>query len=106
MWRREEYLALPAEWRHLPAPAGSSVPQSLMRIEHSSSTKWRTVWTYVLVRVVTEFLTAEGSSPIEIHRRLRSVHGEDAIMLVQLDAGSVVLREVKRILVTGLAALQ
>jgi hypothetical protein len=31
--------------------------------------------------VVTEFLTVEGSSPIEIHRRLRSVYGEDDIML-------------------------
>jgi transposase len=30
-------------------------------------------------RAVIEFLTAEGSSPIEIHRRLRSVYGEDAI---------------------------
>jgi hypothetical protein len=30
-------------------------------------------------RVVIEFLTAEGSSPIEIHRCLRSVYGEDAI---------------------------
>jgi hypothetical protein len=30
-------------------------------------------------RVVTEFLTTEDSSPIEIHRRLRSVCGEDAI---------------------------
>ena len=29
--------------------------------------------------VVIKFLTAEGSSPIEIHRRLRSVYGEDAI---------------------------
>ena len=30
-------------------------------------------------RVVIEFLTAEGSRPIEIHRRLRSVYGEDAV---------------------------
>jgi transposase len=30
-------------------------------------------------RVVIEFLTAEGSSPIKIHRRLRSVFGEDTI---------------------------
>ena len=28
-------------------------------------------------RVVTEFLTAEGSSPTDIHKRLRSVYGED-----------------------------
>jgi transposase len=30
-------------------------------------------------RMVTELLTAEGSSPIEVHRRLRSVYGEDAV---------------------------
>ena len=30
-------------------------------------------------RVVTEFLTTEGSSPIKIHRRLGSVCNEDAI---------------------------
>jgi hypothetical protein len=30
-------------------------------------------------RVVTEFLTVEGSSPIEICRRLRSMCGEDSI---------------------------
>jgi hypothetical protein len=29
--------------------------------------------------MVTEFLTAEGSSPMEIHRRLNSVYYEDAI---------------------------
>jgi hypothetical protein len=30
-------------------------------------------------RVVTEFLTAEGYSPIEIHRRLKSVYDEAAL---------------------------
>jgi hypothetical protein len=30
-------------------------------------------------RVVIEFLTAEGSSPIGNHRLLRSMYGEDAI---------------------------
>jgi hypothetical protein len=30
-------------------------------------------------RMVTEFLIAEGSSPIETHRRLNSVYDEDAI---------------------------
>jgi hypothetical protein len=30
-------------------------------------------------RVAIEFLTAEGSSGIEIHRRLRSVCGEGAV---------------------------
>jgi hypothetical protein len=50
---------------------------------------------------MSEFLTAYGSSPLEIHRRLRIVYGEDAI-----DVGSVrcwvrLLRTVKKILVTG-----
>jgi hypothetical protein len=48
-------------------------------------------------RVVIEFLTAESSSPIEIHRRLISVYVEDAID-VGSDAGSVVLRKVKRLM--------
>jgi hypothetical protein len=30
-------------------------------------------------RAAIEFPTAEGSSPIEIHRRLRSVYGDDGI---------------------------
>jgi hypothetical protein len=30
-------------------------------------------------RLVTEFLTAEGSNPIVIHRRLNSMYDEDAI---------------------------
>jgi hypothetical protein len=51
-------------------------------------------------RVVTEFLTAEGSSP----GRLRSVYGEDTID-VKWDAGFVVLRSTKRTLVTGPAAV-
>jgi len=55
--------------------------------------------------VVTEFLTAEDSSPIEIHRRLRSVYGVDVID-VSSDAGSVVIRVVKRALVTGPAAAE
>jgi hypothetical protein len=40
--------------------------------------------------VAIELLTAEGSSPIEINRRLRSLQGEDATD-VSSDAGSVVL---------------
>lgn len=51
-------------------------------------------------RVVTEFLTAEDSNPIEIQKRLRSGYGVDAID-VNSDAGSVVIREVKSALVTG-----
>ena len=35
-------------------------------------------------RMVTEYLTAEGTSPIENHRRLNNMYDEDAI-----DAGSV-----------------
>jgi hypothetical protein len=57
------------------------------------------------LRVVTEFLTVEDSSPIEIHRRLRSVYCVDAID-VSSDAWSVVIRAVKRALVTGPAAAE
>lgn len=54
--------------------------------------------------MVTKFLTAEDSSPIEIHRRLRR-YGVDAID-VSSDAGSVITRVVKRALVTGTAAAE
>jgi hypothetical protein len=47
-------------------------------------------------RAVIEFLTAEGSSPIGIHKRLRSLYGEDVTMSAQLDAGSVVSRAVEK----------
>jgi hypothetical protein len=30
-------------------------------------------------RMVIEFLGTEGSSPIDIHRRLRSIYGEDVM---------------------------
>ena len=30
-------------------------------------------------RMLTELLTAEGSRPVQIHRRLSSVYGEDAV---------------------------
>jgi hypothetical protein len=52
------------------------------------------LWTYILDRHV------KGSSPIEIHRCLRSVCGEDAID-VNSDDGSFVLRALKRTVVTG-----
>jgi hypothetical protein len=45
--------------------------------------------------MVIEFLTAKGSGPIEIRRRLRSGCGEDAID-VNLDAGTVVLKRCKK----------
>jgi hypothetical protein len=48
--------------------------------------------------MLIEFLNANGSSPTEIHRRLRSEFGEDTTD-VSLDVGSVVLGQVKRILV-------
>jgi transposase len=35
-------------------------------------------------RVVTKFLVAKGSSPIDIHRRLRSVYSEDAIDVISV----------------------
>jgi hypothetical protein len=50
-------------------------------------------------RVVIEFLTVEGLSPTEIHRSMRSVYGEYAIG-VSSDAGSIVVRAVKRTLLT------
>jgi hypothetical protein len=50
-------------------------------------------------RVVTELFTVEGFSPIELHRSLRSVYGEDAIDATS-DAGSIVVRAVKRTLLT------
>ena len=54
-------------------------PVSHVRSTHYS-VKWRTLWTYrTRQRVVNEFLTAEGSSPMEIHRRLWIVYGEDVI---------------------------
>lgn len=54
-------------------------------------------------RVVSEFLTAEDSRPIEIHRHLRSVYGVDVID-VSSDVGSIVIRVVKRALVKCPAA--
>jgi hypothetical protein len=50
--------------------------------------------------VVVEFLTAKYSSPKEICRRLRSVFGEVALD-VNSETGPVILRAVKRALVTG-----
>lgn len=51
-------------------------------------------------KLVIEVFTAEGSIPI--HRCLRGVCGEDAID-ISSDAGSVVLRAVKRTMVAGTA---
>ena len=51
--------------------------------------------------MVTDFLVAEGSSPIEIHRRLNGVYGD---MDINSEAGFVVLRTAKRTLLTGPAA--
>jgi len=45
---------------------------------------------YILGTVVIEILTVEGSSPIWIHRRLRSVYVPDATD--NSDSGFVVLR--------------
>jgi len=54
-------------------------------------------------RVVTEVFTVEGFSPTEIHRSLRSVCGEDASD-ASSNAGSIVIRAVKRTLLTHPAA--
>ena len=55
---------------------------------------------HTMQRVVTEILTAEGSSP----GHLRRVCGKDTID-VNSDAGFVVLRSMKRTLVTGPAVV-
>ena len=75
MWRREEFLALPTEKPNCPAPQGSSVLQS----RAFNPLMADVVYIDNRQRVVTEFLTTEGSSPIKIHRRLGSVCNEDAI---------------------------
>ena len=54
--------------------------------------------------MVVEFCAVGGSSRIDIHKCLRSVCGEDATGITQLDTGSVIFRAVRRTLVTGLAA--
>ena len=41
-------------------------------------------------RVVTEFLTVEGSSLIEIYRCLKSMYGEDAMDVRSFNAGPVI----------------
>lgn len=56
------------------------------------------LWTYILGTVVIEVLTVEGSSPISIHRCLRSVYIPDATD--NSDSGFVVLRAVRTV-VTG-----
>jgi len=53
--------------------------------------------------VVIEFLTVEGFSPTEIYRSLKSVYGEDAID-ASSDSGSIVVRAVKRTVLTRSAA--
>jgi len=66
---------------------------------------------------VTEFLTADGSSPLMIHRCLRSTCGDDDddddgggdddddyAIDVSKDNASTILKAVKRTLVTGPAA--
>jgi len=98
--RRVEFHPLLTEQRHWQALPGSSVLQSVKCVDHSSSAKWRKLWSQT---VGIYFLTADGSSPIEIYRRLRKVYGDDSIN-VSSDAGPVVLREGKRKLVIGPAA--
>ena len=57
----------------------SSVLQPVTCSQHSSSAMADVVDVNTRQRMVTELLTAEGSGPIEVHRRLRSVCGEDAV---------------------------
>jgi hypothetical protein len=77
--------------------------QSVTCVQHNSNAKLRMLWMYALGRDVDWVFTAEGSSPIEIHRRLRSVCSEDAID-VSSDTGFMALRAVKGTLVTSPAA--
>jgi len=41
MWRRAEFVSLPTGKRHCPLPPGLSMLQSVTRVQHSSSVKWR-----------------------------------------------------------------
>jgi len=73
---------------------------------------------YTKQTAVTEFLTADGSSPTEIHSCLRSTRGgddggggggggggdDDDAIDVSSDTESIILKAVKRTLVTGAAA--
>jgi len=55
-------------------------------------------------RVVTQLLTAEGSSPLEIHTRLGSVYCEDVIDVSSVTRRVLLLRAVRRAVVTSPAA--
>jgi len=52
-------------------------------------------------RVAIAILTTAGTSPIEIHRHLRSMYGEDAVD-VGSDSKCIILRMMKRIFVRDL----
>ena len=52
-------------------------------------------------RVVIEFLSAEGYSPIEVHRGLRSVYGEDVTDVSAVRPLVHCLRAVKMTFGTG-----
>jgi len=52
-------------------------------------------------RVVIEFLTAAGSSPIVIHRLLRSMYGEDAIDVSSVRCWVRCFESREKTLVTG-----
>jgi len=57
---------------------------------------------YTKQTAVNEFLTTDGSSPIEIHRCLRSTCDDDDDAIdVSSDTESIILKAVKRTLVTG-----
>lgn len=80
----------------------SSVLQSVTCSQHSSNAMADVKDVNTRQRMVNELLTAEGSIPVQIRRRLRSMYGEDAVDSVQLHAGPDVLIAVKRTLVTAL----
>jgi len=79
MWRLESFLPYPptSNTLHLHQDHGCS-SQSVTCVQQSTVQKADVVDVRTRHRVVTEFLTAEGCSPTEIHRLFRSVYGKSA----------------------------
>lgn len=73
-------------WKFLPLPTGmwlsistSQCSSQSLALNTLSEHNGDVVDVHNGQRVMTDFLTVEGSSPIKIQRRLRSVYSEDAI---------------------------
>jgi hypothetical protein len=80
------------------------VLQSVTCVEQSNNAEMADVGISARQIVVTEFLIADSSSPVEIHRRLTSVYGEDAMDVSSVTRWVRFLRAEKRTVVTGPAA--